>query len=245
MEIFGKTYGCSAFWPFLIFLLITPSGFIYATHKNSDCPKKCFIQKKNQEPRLEYHFSTLYEFQRKTVKDTMHLDYYLGKDFFAISIHKDDLEIFQLYDEEKEKIYNFSKQGKNRVFSVAPHKKKHAYKLRNNKYLEDSYITIDLPNKKIAHIDSKGKRLENNRWIFTIYFSELPRNPNPNFRYSHALLEEDIQAVLQKNLTEIDDNLLLYYEIKDKFGKEGNVVMEATQVSKTTKNFSTEGYKPL
>ncbi|PKP27034.1 MAG: hypothetical protein CVU03_00345 [Bacteroidetes bacterium HGW-Bacteroidetes-2] len=179
-----------------------------------------------------------------TSKTKMNMDYFLkpGARYMGAEMSQAQ-NAFMIMDGLTNINYMFIKSGENKIATATA--------INGDDFLDDEpdnvnyddFTITDLPNKTFLGYDCKGKKMESNEYIFTLYFT----NEAPVTFYDVFKMDSDrIPAAIKNQFEEGEKATMMFMEMKDKLNKgkkDKSGTMECTLLEPKSFTFNTNGYK--
>ncbi|HLS30446.1 MAG TPA: hypothetical protein VK021_06290 [Flavobacteriaceae bacterium] len=214
-----------------------------------DNGKKKFKKNKTKSsvsPQNSYFFSHLYVTSVETSEESdefkIDLEMFLTKsgEYMGMRGSQGEAQMFTVMDYSKATAFNFmSTPGGKMMFPVSIDIDDDEEDDFDNS--ADFKIT-SLPNKTFLGYKCKGKKLEDDEWEITLYYTDqVPVSMNSIFNDQN----EEVTNMFQKEAMDISNGLVMYMKGKNKRNKDENYIMKAKKLEKVDYNFSTSGYQQV
>lgn len=196
-------------------------------------------------PTFEFEYQYRLTMTTATSKTKMNMDYFLKPKATYMGIKVDQMkeqEVFMIMDGQTNINYMFINAGENKMATATSINGDDIVdENQTNNY--DGYTFTDLPNKTFLGYDCKGKKMENNEYIFIMYFTnEAPISFNDVFKMD----TDRIPQAIKNQFKEGENATMMYMEMKDKLNKgkkDKSGTMECTLLEPKRFTFSTNGYR--
>mgnify|MGYP000985301889 CR=1 FL=1 len=180
-----------------------------------------------------------------TSKTKMNMDYFLKPKATYMGIKVDQMkeqEVFMIMDGQTNINYMFINAGENKMATATSINGDDIVdENQTNNY--DGYTFTDLPNKTFLGYNCKGKKMENNEYIFILYFTnEAPISFNDVFKMD----TDRIPQAIKNQFKEGENATMMYMNMTDKLNKgkkDKSGIMECTLLEPKSFTFSTNGYR--
>ena len=199
-------------------------------------------------PKNTYSFSYNYQMKISSKNTALKMDYYIdpGSDYIAMAMNKNGMNMFMVFDYDKEANYNFISRNGNKMMTTTSLNTNYSNDWVNNDYNKSDYTVTSLPNKTFLGYSCKGKQLENDRYKMIIYYTDkVDINMQDLFHARPKGGQNEAAAVLQKQLPDMEKSLMMYLKTTDKKDGDGSAVMECTKLEKVDRDFDTDGYQSM
>lgn len=188
-----------------------------------------------------FEFEYLYRLTMTTKEGTMDIDYHLkpGATYLGSKIST-GMEMFMVMDGHENITYMFMESGGNKIATATSVDLSEVPE--DDEFDMSSFTVTDLPNKTFLGYDCIGKKMENDDYTFTIYFT--PDGP-VSFNDVFPSNSDQFPPALRNQMQQYEGSLMMYMDMKDKKNKKKkntSGTMECTIIEKNNFNFSTTGY---
>lgn len=206
--------------------------------------KKNKNAKSTASPQKSYFFSYFYAMNIEAGESdevTAELEMFLTEngEFLGIRSAQSGAEMFMIMDYQKATSFNFmSSSGGKMMFPVSIDI---SDKEKEN-YSKSDFKITSLPSKTYLGYDCKGKKLEDDEWEITLYYTDqVPVSMHSMFQGQ----DDGLTGMFKKEGMDITDGLIMYMKGKNKKDKSENYTMEAKKLEKVDYNFNTSGYQQV
>jgi hypothetical protein len=196
---------------------------------------------------ISFEFNYQYRLTITTAqgKNKMNMDYFLKPKATYMGTKVDQMteqEVFMIMDGQANINYMFIESGDNKIVTATSIDGDEII-VENQDYNYDAYTFTDLHNKTFLGYNCKGKKMENNEYLFIMYFTnEAPISFNDVFKTDTDRMPEAIKNQFKEG----ENGTMMYMEMKDKLNKgkkDKSGTMECTLMEAKSFTFNTTGYK--
>lgn len=196
------------------------------------------------DPQEVYQYEHFYQIERTEGSKSSLFNYHLNKESFALSINKDITNTCRIFDEKQKLIFSFFQLDEESVYNHGPLDHRSKTDWVDSRYNQSTFDLTEMPNKEFLGHTSTGKRLENKEWIFTLYYLSDTSIAHPDIiGSSGSFLDKEEEWVLMQHIEEVQKNLLMYLDIKNKETEEIIVEARAQSLKQEVFTFKTTDYK--
>lgn len=203
------------------------------------------ITPENVPSSFEFDYQYRLTMTTATSKTKMDMDYFLKPEatYMGVKMNQGQgQEMFMIMDGQTNINYMFIESGNNKI-ATATSIDGDDITDENQDYNYDGYTFTDLPDKTFLGYNCKGKKMENDEYIFIMYFTnEAPVTFNDVFKTD----TDRIPKAIKNQFKEGENATLMYMEMKDKLNKgkkDKSGTMECTLLEPKSFTFNTNGYK--
>ncbi|SEA34783.1 DUF4412 domain-containing protein [Psychroflexus halocasei] len=214
-------------------------GFFESTSKQQ--------RSKLSKPNSKYAFDYNYQMQITTDGEQMLMNYYFkpNSDYAGMAMSQDNVNMFIVFDYDKEAGYTFMKSKNQRMYTSTPLDIETDNDWANNPYTKSDYTVNDLPNKNFLGYTCQGKQIENDEWTFTMYYTDEIEISFHNILNASKDQSND-PSVLRDYFAEAEDAMMMYMKTVDKTGRKNQeTIMECVAFEKVNQNFKTKNYQSI
>lgn len=214
-------------------------GFFESTSKKE--------RSKISSPNSVYAFDYNYQMQITSDGEQMLMDYYFkpNSDYAGMAMSQDNMQMFVVFDYNKEAAYTFMKSNNQRMYTSVNLDLDTDNDWANNPYTKSDYKVTDLPDREILGYKCQGKQIENEEWIFTMYYTD---DIDISFRniLNASKDQSNDPSVLRDYFAEAEDAMMMYMKTVDKTGRKNQeTIMECVAFEKVNQNFKTKNYQSI
>lgn len=203
------------------------------------------ITPENVPSSFEFDYQYRLTMTTATSKTKMDMDYFLKPEatYMGVKMNQGQgQEMFMIMDGQTNINYMFIETGDNKI-ATATSIDGDEIIIENQDYNYDGYTFTDLPDKTFLGYNCKGKKMENDEYIFIMYFTnEAPVTFNDVFKTD----TDRIPKAIKNQFKEGENGTMMYMEMKDKLNKgkkNTSGTMECTLLEPQNFTFNTTGYK--
>lgn len=172
----------------------------------------------------------------------MDMDYFLKPDSPYLGVKMNQgMEMFMVMDGDKNINYMFMESGGNKMATATSLDA--ADITDTEEYDMSDYTVTDLPNKTFLGYTCEGKKMENDDYVFTIYYTN---DAELSFNDIFKTNPERIPDAVKSQFEGVEGALMMYMDVHDKKNKgkkSTSGTMECTVLEPTNFSFNTSGYR--
>ena len=179
-----------------------------------------------------YDFSYQYQLTMKTSHGNMVMDYFIQpkQEYLGAKMNMNGMEQFMIF--ENNNINTFIEMNGMKIAQSM-----NSFDLGNNIEVDkNDYKVSEIPGKTILGYQCKGMQMENNEYVFKIYYTNNAPFSLTNFGSSDEMIPEQFKKLMK------DNTLMMEMEMTDKKQKKNNTTMVCTLVKENKFTFSTQDY---
>lgn len=191
-----------------------------------------------------FDFDYKYQLKLTTNQGAMNMDYMLKKGASYLGMSMDaGPEMFMVMDGGENINYMFINSGGNKICTATSLDV--ADDMVDELNTLENYTITTLPNKTFLGFDCEGMQMENDEYVFIMYYTnEAEVSFNDVFKSDPDRIPPALKSHFEKN----QNALMLYMDMKDKKNKgkkNTSGTMECTLLEATSFQFSTSGYTAM
>ncbi len=206
-----------------------------ARKKTADLPR----------PSRDYDFSYRCDMKISTSQINQTLSYYFDQnsDYAGMEIKQNGMQVFMIFDYGKETAYSFFSSRGNKMYSATGIDLDQSNEWANNPYTNSEYTVTKLPDKSFLGYNCHGKRIENDEWQFTMYYTD---EINIGFQnILNASKKRETPSVLRKYFADAQNGMMMYMKTVDKKNGKESITMECVNIEKVDHAFDTKAYAAM
>ncbi|MEX0996799.1 MAG: DUF4412 domain-containing protein [Flavobacteriaceae bacterium] len=189
-----------------------------------------------------FDFDYRYQMTMTTSQGQMKMDYFLKPNTPYLGVKMNQgMEMFMVMDGEKNINYMFMESGGNKIGTATSLDASDI--TDTDDYDMSDYTVTDLPNKTFLGYNCEGKKMENEDYVFIIYYTN---DAEVSFNDVYKTDPERIPDAVKSQFEGAEDALMMYMDMKDKKNKgkrNTSGTMECTALEPTDFSFNTSGYR--
>lgn len=189
-----------------------------------------------------FEFDYRYQMTMTTSQGQMEMDYFLkpNSPYLGVKMNQ-GMEMFMVMDGEKNINYMFMESGGTKIGTATSLDASDI--TDTDDYDMSDYTVTDLPNKTFLGYNCEGKRMENEDYVFIMYYTN---DAEVSFNDVYKTDPERIPDAVKSQFKGAEGALMMYMDMKDKKNKgkrNTSGTMECTVLEPTNFSFNTSGYQ--